>query len=72
MSNITAKVSEKGCVSVIGLQRFPVSLYVGQWETLAKAMPALLKFIEANKAHPAIVSAAEGRTAKKPGGATLL
>jgi len=26
------KVTEKGAVSVYGLQRFPVTLYAGQWE----------------------------------------
>lgn len=33
-SHIRFKVSEKGCLSMYGLGRFPVSLYVGQWERL--------------------------------------
>lgn len=72
--SINAKISDKGCISVTGLQRFPVSLYVGQWATLAKAMPALLAFIEKNKADPRIVAAAESRKEKKvaDGGANLL
>lgn len=30
----TLKVSRKGCVSVYGLGRFPVSLYPSQWERI--------------------------------------
>jgi hypothetical protein len=47
---ISFKISEeKGCLSVYGLGRFPVTLYGGQWERLAKAMPQLLAFIEENR-----------------------
>ena len=31
---LTLKVSEKGALSVYGLQRMPVTLYVEQWERL--------------------------------------
>ena len=31
---LTYKVSEKGAVSVYGMGRFPVTLYVEQWERL--------------------------------------
>jgi hypothetical protein len=31
---LTLKISEKGCVSVHGLGRFPASLFAGQWERL--------------------------------------
>lgn len=31
---ISYKVSDKGALSVYGLGRFPVTLYVGQWERL--------------------------------------
>ena len=31
---LTCKVSEKGALSVYGLQRMPVTLYVEQWERL--------------------------------------
>jgi hypothetical protein len=33
-ARITYKVSEKGAVSAYGLGRFPVTLYVEQWERL--------------------------------------
>jgi hypothetical protein len=42
------KVTEKGAISVYGLQRFPVTLYAGQWERLAQEMGRLGEFIKAN------------------------
>ena len=45
---LTMKVSEKGALSVYGLGRFPVTLYRGQWERLALAMPDIKVFIEQN------------------------
>lgn len=47
---LSFKVSEKGAVSVIGLQRFPVTLYAGQWERLIGAVPDLKAFIVAHAA----------------------
>lgn len=46
---ITFKVSEKKGLSVYGLGRFPVTLYVGQWERLLGAVDDLKAFIEANR-----------------------
>ncbi|HKV53828.1 MAG TPA: hypothetical protein VJN94_04220 [Candidatus Binataceae bacterium] len=43
------KVSEKGAVSVYGLGRFPVTLYVEQWEKLLSQADELRAFIEANR-----------------------
>jgi len=49
------KVSDKGAVSVYGLQvRFPVTLYLGQWERLIAAMPELKQFIADNRAKLAV------------------
>ncbi len=45
---ISFKVSEKGRVSVYGMGRFPVTLYVEQWETLLGRTDDLRAFIEAN------------------------
>ena len=45
---LTLKVSEKGCLSVYGLGRFPVTLYRGQWERLIGAVDQIKAFIEAN------------------------
>jgi hypothetical protein len=49
-NKLSFKVSEKGAVSVYGLQRFPVTLYAQSWERLAKAMPDITAFITANAA----------------------
>jgi hypothetical protein len=46
---ISFKVSEKGAVSVYGLGRFPVTLYVEQWENLLAHFNELREFIEANR-----------------------
>jgi len=43
------KVSEKGGISVYGLGRFPVTLYVEQWERLLSHIDELRDFIQANR-----------------------
>jgi hypothetical protein len=48
-SNISFKVSEKGAVSVYGLGRFPVTLYVEQWDRILSNAAELRAFIDANK-----------------------
>jgi hypothetical protein len=40
------RVSAKGAVSVYGLQRMPVTLYVEQWERLFEFNDELRKFIK--------------------------
>jgi hypothetical protein len=40
------KVSAKGALSVYGLQRMPVTLYVEQWERLLDFAEELRKFME--------------------------
>ncbi len=42
------KVSEKGALSVYGLQRMPVTLYVEQWERLWRQLDELQKFAQSN------------------------
>jgi hypothetical protein len=46
---VSFKVSEKGAVPVYGLGRFPVTLYLEQWETLLSHISELREFIEANR-----------------------
>lgn len=53
-ASISFKVSPKGACSVYGLQRWPVTLYAGQWTTLIDNIPRLQKFLEANKSRLAI------------------
>jgi hypothetical protein len=43
------KVSEKGGLSVYGMGRFPVTLYIEQWETLLGRADEIRAFIEANR-----------------------
>ena len=47
---LSMKVSEKGALSIYGLGRFPVTLYRGQWERLATAMPDIKVFLAQNSA----------------------
>ena len=47
-ANIRFTVSEKGAVSVLGLQAFPVTLYRDQWERFIPHIPRLRAFIAAN------------------------
>jgi hypothetical protein len=49
---LTFKVSEKGAISVYGLGRFPVTLYVEQWEKLFPRLDALHAFIKDNASNP--------------------
>ena len=46
------KVSQKGAISIYGLQRMPVTLYAGQWERIISLVNdgTLSAFIEANEA----------------------
>ena len=43
------KVSEKGAVSVYGLQRMPVTLYLEQWNRLLDFADDIRKFIQENE-----------------------
>ena len=46
---LSAKVSEKGAVSIYGLrQRFPVTFYADEWETLFANAQGIRKFIKDN------------------------
>ena len=49
-SSLYCKVSQKGALSVYGLQRMPVTLYVEQWERLLDFSPQIREFIEQNNA----------------------
>lgn len=45
---LSCKVSEKGAISVYGLQRMPVTLYVEQWERLLEFGDQIKTFAKAN------------------------
>lgn len=44
--SLSCKVSVKGALSVYGLGRFPVTLFIGQWAKLIAFMPELIKFAD--------------------------
>jgi hypothetical protein len=44
--SLYCKVSEKGAVSVYGLQRMPVTLYMEQWERLLDFADEIRQFIK--------------------------
>ncbi len=44
--NLYCKVSEKGAVSVYGLQRMPVTLYMEQWDRLLAFADEIRQFIK--------------------------
>jgi hypothetical protein len=46
---ITWRISEKGGVSIYGLQRFPVTLYKNQWEKIFDKVPQLQAFMQENE-----------------------
>ena len=46
---VTLRVSEKGGVSVYGLGRFPVTLYLEQWEKLLAHADEIRAFIAGNR-----------------------
>lgn len=48
-TGITWRVSKSGGVSVYGLQRMPVTLYLEQWGRLAEKIPELMAWIKANE-----------------------
>ena len=45
---LSCKVSDKGAVSVYGMGRFPVTLYMEQWERLLGYGDEIKSFIAAN------------------------
>ena len=46
---ISLKVSEKGAISVYGMGRFPVTLYMEQWLKLMDMSEDIRKFIKDNE-----------------------
>jgi hypothetical protein len=46
--SVYLKVSDKGAVSLYGLGRFPVTLYVEQWETVLGMADEIRAFLASN------------------------
>jgi hypothetical protein len=49
-AKLTLKVSEKGCLSIYGMGKWPISLYRGQIETILDNAPLIRAFIDRNAA----------------------
>lgn len=47
-SRISCKVSDKGALSIYGLGRFPVTLYLSQFKALNAAWPVVQDFVDSN------------------------
>lgn len=45
---VSLKVSEKGGVSLYGLGRFPITLYLEQWEKVLEMAPEIRRFLDEN------------------------
>ena len=46
---LTFKVSEKGALSIYGMGRWPVTLYLSQFTRLIEALPAAVEFVNAHR-----------------------
>lgn len=49
-ATVTLRISEKGCIVVYGLGRFPTSLYKQQWRKLLSMKDSILAYIDENEA----------------------
>lgn len=50
MATLSAKVSEKGAVSVYGVrQKFPITFYADEWEVLFTHASKIREFIKAHR-----------------------
>ena len=45
---IVVKVSQKGCVQINGIRRFPITFYKNEWEQIFAMKDEILEFIEEN------------------------
>ena len=48
-NKLSLRVSEKGALSIYGLGRFPITLYLSQFEKLNAAWPEVQQFVDANR-----------------------
>ena len=48
-SRISCKVSVKGALSIYGLGKFPVTLFLSQYEALNSAWPTVQAFVDAHR-----------------------
>ena len=46
--NDVVKVSQKGCVQINGIRRFPITFYKNEWEQIFSMKDEIVQFIEDN------------------------
>ena len=46
--NVVVKVSQKGCVQINGIRRFPITFYKNEWEQIFAMKDEIVQFIEDN------------------------
>ena len=46
--NVVVKVSQKGCVQINGIRRFPIPFYKNEWEQIFAMKDEIVQFIEDN------------------------
>jgi len=57
--DLELRVSQKGALSVYGLNRFPVTLYKEQWERLLEISDRIREFIKEHESELAVRNKAE-------------
>jgi hypothetical protein len=48
-THISCKVSDKGCLSIYGMGRFPASFYISQWDRLVENLDKIQAFVKENR-----------------------
>lgn len=51
---LNVQVSQKGAISVYGLGRMPVTLYIGQWERFLEVAEQFRAYLEGQKGNPLV------------------
>jgi len=49
MKKLTLKVTEKGCIGLYGIRRFPMAFYPQEWDKVATMMEAIKEFEEEHR-----------------------
>ena len=47
--NVVVKVSQKGCVQINGIRRFPITFYKNEWEQIFAMKDEIEQFIKDNE-----------------------
>lgn len=58
-SKVYCKVSEKGALSIYGLQRYPYTFYISQWDAFAANLDKVKAFVAAHRSEFTVKSKPE-------------